>query len=440
MTAAVANRAEAETAETVNPRRAWYVVGIMAALYGVSFIDRYALALVVDPVSQELGLTDSQMGLALGAGFAMVYAVAGLPLAQLVDQYQRRLIVVFGAILWSCTTIATAFAHDYATLFACRAGVAIGEAVLTPAAISMIADLFPKERRAWPVSIYGVVATVMGTGAFAVGGAALALAEAVGPADVSNWRIMFIIVGLPGLLFAMLLLLTVKEPKRRQPEAGAGDGFDASVGQLVGFVKRHWLFFLPYFLGTGTWTLVSASLMAWAPSLMIRSHGAEATHAGLLFGMVSVPFAIAGTFFWPWLAKRLAARGTSNSIIKSYMISAALGTPAFGVVALAPTLPIMLVGTAVLIFAIASATVLGPLAIQTYGPSRMHGRLMAMSLLFKSVIGLSGGPLLVSLLAERWKGMDWALGNAMAAVGFCAGILTLSLLALSLAGGRRIPH
>ncbi|MFC3711227.1 MFS transporter [Sphingoaurantiacus capsulatus] len=417
--------------------RAWYVVAILAALYGISFIDRYMLALVVDPVSKELGIGDTQMGVLLGAGFAMVYALAGLPLAQMIDQFQRRLIVVAGVLLWSGTTMASAFAHDFMTLALCRAGIAIGEAVLTPAAISLIADMFPQHKRALPVSVYGVVATVMGTGAFVVGGAALDVAQHISFGGLSDWRIAFILVGSPGIFLALLMLWTVDEPAREITSDVRAQDDNGGVASFFAFLKREWRLFLPYFVGTGAWSLCSASILAWAPTFLVRAYGLEAAEAGYLFGTVGVPVAIVGSFLWPLAATKLEQRGRRDGIILIYLLACLIGAPMFALMALAPTLTVTMVAIGFLMLAMSSNAVLAALAMQTYGPSRMRGRLMALNLMFKSIIGLSGGPVLVALFASNWEGDPRALGYGMMVVGLVGGALSVIFLALALPGARR---
>jgi MFS family permease len=321
------------------------------------------------------------------------------------------------------------------TLLICRAGVAIGEAVLTPAAISIVADLFPAKKRALPISIYGAVATVMATGAFGFGAAALKLAAIVSPHDPSPWKLMFVLLGLPGLLLSILMLFTVSEPLRE----GVGTNVSsdhASARRLVAFIVREWRLFLPYLIGTGVWTLCSGSMMAWFPTLMTRAYSVDAASAGFLFGAISVPFALAGTFFWPWLSATVDRRGHSKGPIISFIASVLLGTPMFALAAMAPSLPVLLGAIGLVNFALGSATVLPPLAMQAYGPSRMRGRLMAMVLLSKSVIGMSGGPVLVAVIATHWPGNLHALGYAMVIVGLTAGLLTTLFLALSLRGVR----
>jgi MFS family permease len=422
-------------ADPIGKRGAWYMVAVLAALYGVSFVDRYAMGLVVDPVSHSLGLTDFQMSLVIGAGFALVYAVAGIPLANLIDQLDRRRILVAGVLLWSATTMATSLAHGFSTLLACRAGVAIGEAILTPAAVSIIADLFVAERRAAPMAVYGAVATVMGTGAFVVSGAALHLAGGLAGPSFEPWRLMFVLIGAPGAVLGLMLLATTREPPRRLLDAAA-ESADRKLGAFFAFLRQEWRLHIPYCLGTGIWTLCSGAMFSWTPTLMVRAHGLRPAEAGYLFGAVSVPVALAGSFAWPWLSGRLSRSRGREGVILSFLGSVLVGAPMFALAAIAPSLPLMLFGIAFTNFALAATTSVTPMTMQTYGPPRMRGRLMALNLLFKSVIGLSLGPVLVTAIAARWPGDPMALGYGLLAVGLISGLLTFALVAASLIGAR----
>src|SRR5690606_960344 len=126
-------------------RRAWYAICVLVLLYSLSFIDRFILSLLAPAVSEHLQLSDTQLGVLFGLGFGVVYALTGLPLAHLIDRRRRVPIVAAGVVLWSICTVASGFAPNFTGLLILRAGVAVGEAVLSPAAISIIADIFPRE-------------------------------------------------------------------------------------------------------------------------------------------------------------------------------------------------------------------------------------------------------------------------------------------------------
>ena len=207
----------------------WYVVVVLTLAYTVSFIDRQIMALMVEPIRRDLGISDTQMSLLLGLAFAIFYTLLGIPIARLADRYSRRLIIASGITIWCLMTAACGLARNYTQLFAARIGVGVGEAALSPSALSMISDYFPKETRGRAVAFY-TMGIAMGVGlAMIIGGQVIALVSAAPPVvlpvlgELYAWQTVFLVVGLPGLLMAVLMK-TVKEPVRREglkTEAGA---------------------------------------------------------------------------------------------------------------------------------------------------------------------------------------------------------------------------
>src|SRR5690348_862046 len=188
------------------PKRsyAWTVVAILIATAVLSYTDRQVLSLLVDPVRSDLGISDTQISVLLGTAFAVVYGTAGIPLGYLADRTSRRNLICAGVLLWNLGTLACALAHDFGQLFASRLVVGLGEAALSPAAISLISDYFPPSRRGVAVGCFlgGIAA---GTGAsLLIGGAVLHLVQqgALGGtpfAALSTWRLVLLIIGAPGL-------------------------------------------------------------------------------------------------------------------------------------------------------------------------------------------------------------------------------------------------
>ena len=236
-------------------------VALLTLLYAVSYVDRSILALLALPVSQSLALDDRQLALLLGVGFALFYAVGGLVLAHFVDTRNRRIVVTAGVVVWSLSTILSGFANGFWMMLILRSGVALGEAVLTPAAISLIADLYPRHRRGMPVAIFSSVAGVMAIGSYAVGAAAMDLAARMsGHTGLDAWRMTFIFVGLPGLLLAAIFVLIATVPTRREdrnvPVA------DADIRVVFTYLRARFGFFGPLLSLTGLNSLYSLAIIA----------------------------------------------------------------------------------------------------------------------------------------------------------------------------------
>jgi MFS family permease len=203
-----------------NSGYAWYVVIVLMVIYTLSFIDRQILAFLVGPIRADLQISDTAIGLLGGFAFAIFYTLLGLPMGWLADRKSRRGLIAIGLVFWSLMTALCSLARSFGTLFAARIGVGVGEATLTPAAFSLIADYFPREKLARALSVYSM-GILIGSGlAFIVGGAVVQAMNGMPALQVpvlgtmAPWRLTFLIVGLPGLAIA-LLLLTVREPVRR---------------------------------------------------------------------------------------------------------------------------------------------------------------------------------------------------------------------------------
>ena len=185
---------------------AWYMVILLTLAYICSFIDRYMLGLLVEPIKADLNLTDTQLGLLLGPAFAIFYATMGLPLGWLADRRRRTWIVAAGITIWSAATIACGLVKNFFQMFIARMSVGIGEATLSPCAISMISDSFPRERRAKPIAFYTMAVSIGAALASLFSATVLVWAKSnpgmslplVGP--IAAWQLAFIAVGLPGFM------------------------------------------------------------------------------------------------------------------------------------------------------------------------------------------------------------------------------------------------
>ena len=200
---------------------AWYAVGLLFVAYTFSFVDRFILTLLIEPIKQDFNLSDTGVSLLVGFAFVIFYTFLGIPIGRLADRVNRRNLIVAGITLWSCMTALCGMARGFGSLFVARVGVGVGEAALSPAAYSMIADLFPPKKLGRALSVYTAGAFV-GVGlALIVGG--LVVQSVISSPDITlpiigevrSWQVPFFIVGLPGLLVAALMY-TVKEPVRRQ--------------------------------------------------------------------------------------------------------------------------------------------------------------------------------------------------------------------------------
>lgn len=412
------------TRTTSHPRR-WYIVVILASLYAVSMIDRFVLSVVAQPVTESLGLTNTQMGLLLGAGFAILYSLSGVPIAHLIDKGNRTRIVASGVLFWSLMTAASAFTTDFTTLMICRAGVAIGEAVLTPAAISLIGDMFSRKDRALPTSVYMATSNIMATGSFVVGALVYDIAgsQQLLP-TMEPWRMTLLLVSLPGIILAGVVALTIREPARGNDEPNEALESD-SAAAVVRFLKGNAKTFLPFFIGTGLISSLTLGIMSWAPTLLVRIHDLQASEASYIFGTLGMPASLLGTFTLPWLATRLQTRGYHDAVMLVLMLCVALPIPVIVYGMLSPHYWAMVLGLVMTMMFLPSVTVMTCLGLQMISPSRMRARNIAINLLVINLFGYTVGPFVSGFLADNVFSGPTAIASALAVMAAVIGPLTL---------------
>ncbi len=407
--------ADARPAPRQGGPMAWYVVALLTLFYILSFLDRQILLLLVGPLHTTLHLSDTDIALLFGLGFGVVYTTVGMPLAHWLDTTQRVRIVVAGVVLWSLSTIASAFAENYPTLLALRSGVAIGEAVLSPAAISLIADLFQANRRTLPTAVYSAIGVVAPSGSFVIGGFALALATAMGPAlAIAPWRLTLIVVGLPGLVLAGLMALTVREPLRS--DHAAGPRSHVSVGQAFAYVARYGRLWGSLFLAMSLAVTVSSALVAWTTTLLVRAHGMAAPAAAYAFGTAGIIGAAGGIVLWPWLASAWAKRGRKDALVIVLGVGMVIFCVSVAAVGRVQSVPVLLAAVTVAMLGMSTMASLPNLIIQAVAPPRLRARLAAGNLIASGLVGLFLGSYITALLAKKVFTGTQGLGLGMSLV------------------------
>jgi MFS family permease len=395
------------------PRRsyAWCVVAILVGTAILSYTDRQVLSLLVDPVRRDLGISDTQVSLLLGLAFAFVYGVAGLPFGLLADRTSRRNLILCGVLVWSTGTLGCAYAHNFTQLFAARIIVGLGESVLSPAAISLISDYFPPSRRGIAVGCF-LSGIAIGIGAsILIGGGVLNLVESgafTGTAlgGLAAWRLVLVLLGAPGFVWALAILL-IREPVRR-----AADAVRAG-GARPGMARATLLSAAPIYFIVATASLVDNAVGAWAPTLLIRNFGADPAQVGLELGLLLMIGFGGGVLLGGWLADRVGGNGQwprklGVCLVSSLMIlpvAAAIDVPRYAVV----------MGAVPLYFALSGiVTACGFSAILDAVPNHRRGFAMALSFFLNVAIGAGLGPTSVALASERLFGAAAGYGPAIA--------------------------
>ena len=281
------------------PRYKWYVLGVLTAVYASSQLDRQIMGILLEPIKQDLGASDTQMGFLVGLTFAVFYATLGMPIAMLADRSNRRNIITAAISIWSVMTVLCGYAASFVQLALARIGVGIGEAGSSPPSHSVIADLFDTESRGTAMGIFALGVNIGLLLAYLVGGW---LSEHYG------WRITFIVVGIPGLLIGALLYLTTKEPKRGASEQHAESGESAppfaTVARYVwrNHSTRHVI------LGSTLASFVGYGFVLWMPAFLTRSHGLSPSEVGLTLALLTGIVGGFGTFASGRLTDVLARR------------------------------------------------------------------------------------------------------------------------------------
>jgi MFS family permease len=412
--------------------RQWSMVGVLTLLYIYAQIDRSALILMVGPIKQDLGMTDTEMSLLLGLSFASFYAVLGLPAGYLVDRMSRRAIMGIGVVLWSSMTMSCGLAQTYWQLFLGRCGVGIGEAALTPAAYSLIRDAFPPEKRGRAFGIFaagtyiGAAAAVMLTGALLglISTGALSALPWVGA--LRPWQAVLVLIGAFGFPLS-LLVLTFREPARAgQSAADAGVHF----AEALAHIKTRWRTYLPLVTWVTCFFGVSTSYGSWMPTIIARTWHLPPAQIGLFFGGSLLICAPIGAWCGGYAIDALLQRGRRDAaalvgiwvtiIFIPFAIAAPI-VPAVGEMFFALAAQLLVNGA----YLPVAASILAQIT-----PQRLMGKVTAIYLLVFTLLGLGFGPTLVAAISDNFYAGPQALGFALGTA--TAGLMALAVVMIAL--------
>lgn len=397
--------------------RAWWHVIVLTIAYVISFVDRTIISLLVEPIKADLGIGDTEIALLQGVAFGLCYAIMGFPLGWLADRRSRRGLIAVGSTLWGVATAFCGAAGSFVQLFIARVGVGIGEASLSPAALSTISDLFPRDKRGLPIGLY-TMAVSLGSGlALILGGAVLAWIATLPPVSMpmlgilKPWQLAFISVGIGGAVLMLVLLATVREPVRRGvPTPGSA----ASQDSIMRYMRTHWQFFSRHYAGVALYSILVSGVLSWAPTLFIRKFGWSAGEVGLRYGLLFLIFGGLGTLLGGALSGYLQRRGVKAAPVWVAGWGVALVTPFMVVAGLVDDgwLALACFAPALMFFTSPGATAVQ--AIQDATPGHLRGRASAVYSFAVTLIGMSVGPLVVAFFTETVFGDPQAIGEAIA--------------------------
>jgi MFS family permease len=412
---------------------AWTVVAILIATAVLSYTDRQVLSLLVDPIRSGMGISDTQISLLLGTAFAVIYGIAGIPLGFLADRISRRNLIFAGVAVWSLGTIACGLSHNFHEIFASRIIVGLGEAALSPAAISLISDYFPPSRRGTAVGFF-LSGIAMGNGAaILIGGGVLRAVEAGALAATplaayEPWRMVLLVIGGPGLLWALAILL-IREPLRRATDDATSGDPATSLGAAKGSAWRTtpWARVAPIYIVLAAASFVDNAVGAWSPSLLIRDFGRNPAQVGVELGLLLTLGFGGGVLIGGVLADRAGARGGWQRKLRVCLCAGLLILPVSCLMN-SPSFNLVLTGVP-LYFALSGiVTAVGFSAILDVVPNRSRGLAMSMSFFLNVALGAGLGPTAVAVAGAHVFAAKAGLGPPLVltvAVGYLIALAAL---------------
>jgi MFS family permease len=397
-----------------------YVIWLLFAVYVLNFVDRQIMTVLIQPIKQEFGFSDTQLGMLGGLAFAVLYSTLGIPIARRADRGNRVSIVSISLFVWSIFTALTGFAQSFAQLLLARVAVGVGEAGCTPAAHSIISDYFSKDQRSRALSIYsmGIYGGVfMG---FIVGGQV---------AQRYGWRPAFFAVGLPGVIVALVLRFTLREPPR-----GHADGLAPASEPLPLGAAVHAIWSTPSLrhgiMATALHAFVGYGIASFYPAFLMRTQGMGVGEVGIWLALATALGGFVGAYAGGAVSDSLAKRKGDHRH--------QLWVPAWSTLASVPigllvyVLPTQAGVMVAMVFAIGlGAMYLGPTSAITQSLVGVRERAIAaaVALLVINLIGLGLGPLLTGILSDVFRAHH--LKNGLTDAAATAEGLRWSLMAMS---------
>ncbi len=402
-------------APSPDPRRVARYALFLLFLVGVfNMVDRQILSVLLEPIRLDLGVSDAAMGVLTGLAFGVFYSLATLPVARLADVHPRRTIMAVGIAFWSFMTAMSGFVSSFWQLAAARVGVGVGEASYIPAGMSMVSDHFPAQRRTLAMAAFTVSMPVGLMTSLALGGW---LGETFG------WRTTLIMIGVPGLLLAVLVRTTLAEPERGAAEPGSADRALYDIRTTVAYL-RTMRSFRNLWAGASLAMFANVSLQSWSTAFLMRVHGVELARAGVMLGPALGVGGVIGVLGGGALTQRL----TRSDARWMMWMPALTQLAALPCVVLYLTLSAPAVAVAMLTIAtLCHASLNAPLMAAVQGLAKVRMRALAAAVVSfgVSALGAGLGPVMTGALSDRLQpafgveALRYAL-LATAAVGFWA--------------------
>lgn len=439
--APLADVAQPADADRIWPSRwqAWLTIALLFLASIVSVIDRQILSIVTDPVRADLGISDVQISLLQGLAFGLFYASMGVWLGLVADRTNRRNLIIFGILLWSLATIGGGIAANFGQFFTSRMLVGLGEAALSPAAISIIADLFEPGKRGRPIGVFLMGQAVANGIALAIAGTVLKAAAAGHFAAVpllgalTPWRLLFVICGLGGALIGLAFFI-IREPARGMAVRSGGLG--GQVRHSLSYLASNWRQFAGLYLGFAIYFLGAYGAGSWQIVFVSRQYRLSPAEVSLIFGPLAIVFGLAGPLVGGWLVDKVVRRSGIGGLLRLLSFVPLLAIPsALAVFAPNAHVAIFLAATQAGCSAMVGSATLAYL--QSAMPAELRGFSVSLTGLVNTLLGLAIGPMLVALTTQHILMDDSKVGWAICFVAVPAFCLSAALYGWAARGRRR---
>lgn len=408
---------------TYRPTTAWATVAILIVFVFVSYIDRQIVALLVGPIKHDLGLNDTQISLLQGLAFALFYSVAGIPLGMAADRYSRRLILFGGIVVFSLASAACGLMTSFTGLFICRLAVGAGEAVLTPIAIALISENFPRDKLASAMGVYGASPYIGFGGGMALIGFVLTTLTPITPLHVAGvgtltaWQATFIVTALPAIPLAFLAF-ALHDPRDQAARAGKLPGAkivrtQVPLSEALAGRKAALAHLLA---GFALLSVVSYVTLAWTPTFFVRNYGWAPARIGLWFGVVVAVSGISGSLFFGRLISRRMQAGHHDAAFAVPAAALLISLPFFVVAYLADAPWITLACIAVGYFTMSAMAPGSYSALPLITPSAARARVGSFYVFAIALTGAALGPFLVASVTDYVFRDEMRIGDSLAIV------------------------
>jgi len=382
-------------------REGWYAVSILAVTTTFALLDQGILGLLIQQIKTDFALTDTQAGWLLGPAFVLFYATFGVPLSRFIDRWNRTRIIAAGIFIWSLATAICGLAVSFMQLFLARVFVGAGEAVNGPAAYSIVADYFPRNRLPRAVATLQI-GSVAGSGlALLLGGAMIWIVAAIGTptlpviGPMRPWQVVFMAVGLPGLLVS-LLLLTVKEPPRRNLRM---EKRNVPLRGALGYLWLNFSIYGPMFIGL-TLGALDGGGRAWGAAFFERTYGWAPSTYGVTAGVVSIVAMLAGLYLGARWVERMQDRGQADAPFRVIVYTRAVNIPFAIAMPLMPTPELALACNAIGFLTLGMSGPMLNAVLLIVTPNEIRGQVTALYLFIFTVVGQGLSPLLTGMTTD----------------------------------------